>query len=214
MTWSRTPPREFRGTTWSAGSVIPGDPGPPARRGCGRRGGVPVVRATTGRVGRRVPRGGTGYAARDRLPLVASATIARAPTYVFPDPGGPWIGSTPRSSSRQSRTVASTRSSSARRSGAPIPERRRGGRRHRNSEAARYGPSPSSPAVAMWSAKASSESSRSRAGTICSWNTHTGLERSERLDTVPVYEGGSDYVGGSRRWLRGRHRRNVTSSWR
>src|SRR5438876_29036 len=48
MTWSRTPPREFRGTTWSAGSVIPGDPGPPARRGCGRR-------APPSRCGRRRP---------------------------------------------------------------------------------------------------------------------------------------------------------------
>src|SRR5712691_8889888 len=37
-----------------------------------------------------------------------------------------------------------------------------------------------------------------------------GLERSERLDTVPVHDGGPDQVGGSRWWLRGRHRRSVS----
>src|SRR6266571_6344790 len=58
-----------------------------------------------------------------RLSTVNSATCrcgrARrwpAPTYVFPDLGRTWIGSTPPSSSRQSRTVAATRSSPARRS--------------------------------------------------------------------------------------------------
>ena len=58
-----------------------------------------------------------------RLSTVNSATCRRgrarrwpAPTYVFPDLGRIWIGSTPPSSSRQSRTVAATRSSPARRS--------------------------------------------------------------------------------------------------
>src|SRR5213080_3982481 len=41
-----------------------------------------------------------------------------------------------------------------------------------------------------------------------------GLERSERLDTVPVHEGGPDSVGGSCWWLRGRHRRSVSFSRR
>src|SRR5207253_2878477 len=120
-----------------------------------------------------------------RLPSVASATMARAPTYVFPDPGGPWIGSTPSSSSRQSRTVASTRGSPARRSGAPILERRRGGRRHRRSEAARYGPSASRPAVATWSAKASSESSSAPAEVLPPGALLLATEVAEHLRQQP-----------------------------
>ena len=42
-----------------------------------------------------------------RLPAASSEQIIRAPLYVLPDPGGPWIGSTVRSSARASRRAAS-----------------------------------------------------------------------------------------------------------
>ena len=42
-----------------------------------------------------------------RLPAASREQIIRAPLYVLPEPGGPWIGSTVRSSARASRRAAS-----------------------------------------------------------------------------------------------------------
>ena len=38
-----------------------------------------------------------------RWPVASRATIIRAPLYVLPEPGGPWIGRTVASSARPSR---------------------------------------------------------------------------------------------------------------
>ena len=49
-----------------------------------------------------------------RFPWATSSQIIRAPTYVFPEPGGPWMGSTDCSRARPSRRARATVSSPGR----------------------------------------------------------------------------------------------------
>ena len=54
-----------------------------------------------------------------RLPAASSVTTIRAPLYVLPAPGGPWIGRTVRSSEMASRRAASSSVSAGSRRAAP-----------------------------------------------------------------------------------------------
>ena len=54
-----------------------------------------------------------------RFPAASSRTIIRAPVYVFPAPGGPWMASVPASSCSTIRRAASSSDSPGPRSGAP-----------------------------------------------------------------------------------------------
>ena len=78
-------------------------------------------------------------------PARTSAHTTRAPVWVLPVPGGPWIGSTLSSRSRASRLAESRVVSPARASSRAGPERRRGGRFRRRSRAARNRPGASMP---------------------------------------------------------------------
>ncbi len=81
-----------------------------------------------------------------RRPRRMSSTIIRAPVYVLPVPGGPWIGSTVSSSPAAIRRAPSMMSSSLPTNGVPASTPPiRGGRRVSRSRAARNGPSPSMP---------------------------------------------------------------------
>ena len=99
----------------------------------------------------------------DRFPAAMRARAIRAPVYVLPVPGGPWIASRLSSRFVASRIAAVSGSSSCRRSGSPgaIP-RIRGGTLERRSRTARLGPGPWMPWSMTCSARTASASCMTR----------------------------------------------------
>ena len=73
-------------------------------------------------------------------PASTQATIIRAPVYVFPAPGGPWMARSERSRERTVRLAKSTGSSPF--DGPNAPFFRRGGLPRRRSRAADFGVKP------------------------------------------------------------------------
>ena len=109
-----------------------------------------------------------------RLPAATSATMTRAPVYVLPDPGGPWIGRMPPGAVSAMRVAASSAVSPAFRSGTPGPCPASGGRRRSSARTA-----------AMPAADASSRSTSPSPLAATHWPVRSRLSASSLLGTMP-----------------------------